>query len=64
MEIKDDENSEQNDQMYIDKIPDRQLNDDIEASGDSMIKLANEFQRENDEQELNELISIKSNTKD
>ena len=64
MEIKDDENSEQNDQMYIDKIPDRQLNDDIEVSGDSMIKLANEFQRENDEQELNELISIKSNNKD
>ena len=48
--------------MYIDKIPDRQLNDEIEASGDSMIKLAKEFQRANDEQELNELISIKSNT--
>ena len=63
MEIKEDENTYDIDQKFIDKIPDRQLNDEIEASGDSMIKLANEFQQDEDEKELNELISIKSNTK-
>ena len=57
MEVKEDQS---NDQKYIDKIQDRQLNANASVSGDSMIKLTKEFERQNNEKELNELISIKS----